>query len=1428
MFIGLDIGSVSVNAVLMDGGLRIIEDHYVRTKGQPVQTVRRVLADMLGRTPASAIEGIAVTGSGGKLASEILGCPFVNEIIAQSKASALFHPDVRTVIEIGGEDSKLILLERDAETREVRVRDFATNTLCAAGTGSFLDQQASRLGFSIEEFSQVALRSERPPRIAGRCSVFAKTDMIHLQQEGTPDYEIVAGLCHAMARNFKSNIGKGKDFERPIAFHGGVAANQGMIRAFESVLELRPGELLVPEHFASFGAIGAVISRVAQASSLWATGGTPVPPSRWVEAIDAYLGERRAERRTLPQLVDPGHVIHTEPDPFPEVSRKTSASETRATVPDPFPPGNEKINAYVGVDVGSISTNVVVLSEDGKVLARRYLMTAGRPIEAVVRGLKEVGDEVGQRVTVKGCCTTGSGRYLTGDFIGADVVKNEITAHATAAAWVNPDVDTMFEIGGQDSKYVRLENGAIVDFTMNKVCAAGTGSFLEEQAERLGVKIIDEFGRLALGSTAPANLGERCTVFMESDLNHHQQQGVPKQDLVAGLCYSIVYNYLNRVVEDRPVGSCVFFQGGVAANRGVVAAFQAVTGKRIVVPPHHDVMGAIGCALIAQKETVGLSRFKGFDLTRRRYTTEAFECRDCPNLCEVRRVAIEGEPPLHYGSRCGKYDEEKKAGLGAQVGARLPRLFREREQWLLNSYAKNKPDRPNGRAIGIPRITGYFEMFPFWKAFFTECGFQVVPSSRTNRAILREGLERVVAETCFPIKAAHGHVLELLRREVDYLFLPSVVNLKPRCEGTTNSYCCPYVQTVPYIANAALEFDRYPKTDVLMPTIHMQKGPGEVERVLIELSARLGIERRRAREALKVAWDAQRAFYQAVERRGREVLASLREGEVAVVIVGRPYNTCDDGLNLGLPDKLRDLGVLALPSDFVPTDDADIGADYPNMYWRYGQHILSLGRKIGAEPRLQALYITNFGCGPDSFIAKFFTREMRGKPYLTIEVDEHSADVGAVTRCEAFLDSLRSARPTQLPYRPLAHVQRYRRDRVIYVPYMDDHAQVIAAAMRHNGVEAVPLPISDAESVAIGRQFTSGKECFPCIVTTGDIVKTVRRPDFVPARSSFFMPSAMGPCRFGQYAKFHRMVLDSLGFEDVPMVELDQSSTDGFRGDVGSLGTSFRRLAWSGVVLTDLLQKITRQTRPYEKNPGDCDALYAHFLERMTTDVAAGRNLVPLAREIVAAFGTVARASCPGPKPRIGLVGEIYVRCNPHCNNFIARKLEDLGAEVWLPALEEWVDYTAYERKFDSRASGDFRAYLVELITEFVQEREVRRLTRPFRGAIRDFLYEAHTPRVVGLAKPYLPFAIRGEAILSMGRCVEYAHHGFDGVVNVIPFNCMPGTIVDALLERYRRFHPDMPILKMAYDGLTHVGEDTRIEAFVYQTRQHAQRTAGR
>jgi predicted CoA-substrate-specific enzyme activase len=1056
------------------------------------------------------------------------------------------------------------------------------------------------------------------------------------------------------------------------------------------------------------------------------------------------------------------------------------------------------------------------MDRNKRVIARRYLMTAGRPIEAVRSGLLEIGNEIGNRVVIKGVTTTGSGRYLIGDFIGADFVKNEITAHARGAVSINPEVDTVFEIGGQDSKYIRLDKGAVVDFTMNKVCAAGTGSFLEEQAEKLGINIKEEFGTLALSSKAPVGLGERCTVFMESSLNHYQQLGLPKQDLVAGLSYSIVLNYLNRVVEDRRIGDVVFFQGGTAYNRGVKAAFEKVCGKKVTVPAHHDVLGAIGSALIALENTAdGPSRFKGFDLAKRSYTVKSFECTDCPNNCEIRRVSIENEIPLHYGSRCGKFDEEKRESLGRH----LPRLFAEREKILLNDYSPERPIPDKAPTIGIPRTTLFFEMYPFWNVFFSELGFHVVTSPPTNQKIINRGCEAVVEEICFPIKVAHGHVLELLDRRVDYLMLPCVINMEHLCQEVETSYNCPYVQSLPYVVSAAVDFKKY-QTKVLKPVIHMEWGAGVLEPQLRELARDVGCSGSVIDKAINKAFNALNRFRKKLVQRGRQVLENLPQGTPSIVLVSRPYNGCDPGLNFRIPDKLRDMGVLAIPLDFLPVNGG-CGPEMKTMYWRYGQRILSAARTIAQNPDLHALYLTNFGCGPDSFIIKYFNREMKGKPFLTIEVDEHSADAGVITRLEAFLDSLQTARLTpeephpQPVHRPGAGLSGNLRK--VYIPYMDDHGLAIAAAMRNNNIAAEALPMSDEVTVEIGRRYTSGKECYPCILTTGDIVKKAISDDFDPERASFFMPSAMGPCRFGQYNRFQRFVLDDLGYKDVPMIVLDQ--TIECKDSFGNFGDGFRLLAWQSVIMVDYLKKLLLQTRPYEKQKGDSDTLYSECLERVVQTVGQQGTVGDLGKYAARRFASIP-VDRREPRPLIGIVGEIFVRSHQFSNNFFIRRIEELGGEAVMPTLQEWIEYTDWERKKNFRRQSNYRAYMSEVTKSLVQSYHVRKISRPFKGTVNHFLREIPTEEVMNLSSEYLHEEIRGEATLSMGRAVEYARHGFNGVVNIIPFNCLPGTIVNSLLCRFSQDYPQVPVLKMVYDGTIQSGDQTRIEAFMYQARQ--------
>ncbi len=1391
LYLGLDIGSVSANVSVITSEKDIVYDRYIRTHGQPLETVVSILKDLEKEFPGEKFEAVTMTGTASKQISNVLGARFVNEVIAQAKYIEQFYPQVRTIIDIGGEDSKLIQTSLDSNGR-LRIEDFSMNTLCAAGTGSFLDQQAHRFGLTIEEFGEIALKSETPPRIAGRCTVFAKTDMIHLQQAATPDYEIIAGLCYALVRNLKSNIAKGKNLLKPIAFQGGVAANMGVRRAFEVIFNLKEGELIIPEYFFSAGAIGASLLSLEEGVSTPAFGG--------VDALLRFINAHKIEaQRDEPLFLREEH------------------KKKKDTI-HPLPETGEKIEAYLGVDVGSISTNVVVIDKEGRLLAKQYLMTAGRPLEAVKKGLKAIGEAIGDKIEIVGAGTTGSGRYLTGDFIGADVIRNEITAQATASAFIDPKVDTIFEIGGQDSKYISLKNGAIVDFMMNKVCAAGTGSFLEEQAEKLGISIKKEFGELALSSKEPVRMGERCTVFMESDLVHHQQQGVKKEDLVAGLSYSIVKNYLNKVVEDRPIGNHIFYQGATAHNLGIVAAFEKVVGKPITVPPHNDVTGAIGVALLAMRErTWEKSRFKGFELSERKYEITSFECKGCPNRCEIRKVTIEGEKrPLFYGSRCDKYEVD----TSRKKGEHLPDLFQEREDYLFDGIEEQEDKEfPNGE-IGIPRALFFKEIFPFWLAFFNELGFKVVISEPSNKRLIHKGVEIMTAETCFPVKVAHGHVLDLIDKGIKRIFLPSVVDYKNPYPEAQRAVICPYAQALAYTVHSSIDFAAH-NVEVIQPVIFFGRGDKALKKGLLDLARKLGINPFKVGKAMEKAKEAQSRFYQRLLDRGREVLEGLKDDEVAMVIVSRPYNGFDSGINLNIPKKLKDLGVLSIPMDFLPLDEPEYGEEAKYHYWRYGQKILSAAEIVRKHPQLYAIYITNFGCGPDSFIAHFFRQRLKGKPYLEIEIDEHSSDVGAVTRLEAFLDSLKNVegefhKETELKVpKGVTRTQR----RKVYIPPMTDHSHAVAAAFEACGIEADVLPESDEETLALGRKYTSGKECYPCILTTGDMVKFIKNNGDV-SNIAFFMPSGSGPCRFGQYHRFHRMVLDELGYEDVPILAPNQDER--FYEVLGVVGNEFTKLGWLGIVAVDLLEKKLRETRPYEVNKGETDRVYQHHLKEICRTIREKGDLVEALKKARKDFESIPVRE-PGSKPVVGIVGEIYIRSNRFANENVVREIEALGGEAWLPPISEWIFYTNYISLQRAWQKRNYKQYFKLYLTNRVQAKLEHELEQVFHGSLRN-LKEPSTKETLDMAHPYLHPSFEGEAILSIGKSMDYYKKGACGLVNVMPFTCMPGTIVNALLKRFREDHDNIPFLNLPFDGQEQTTTKTRLEAFMYQVYQFCER----
>ena len=666
----------------------------------------------------------------------------------------------------------------------------------------------------------------------------------------------------------------------------------------------------------------------------------------------------------------------------------------------------QRIDVYLGIDVGSVSTNLVVIDSSGNLLKEIYVPTAGRPIEVVTAELREIAQELGDRIHVCGVGTTGSGRELIGELAGADTVNDEITAHKTGTMHVcrqlgMPDVDTIFEIGGQDAKFIRIRHGVVVDFTMNEACAAGTGSFLEEQAEKLGVAIKGEFARLALSSRNPIRLGERCTVFMGRDVSSLLLKGAAVGDLCAGLAYSVALNYLNRVVRGRNIGDVIYFQGGTAYNDAVAAAFAVILKKHVVVPPHNGVIGAIGMALIARDRmlaTGGESRFRGFDLNRVKRTSRDFVCRACSNYCEMKEFVIDGEKS-YWGDQCS--DKFRKR---ARTDRRpvIHDLISEREIWL---QAALTPPREGQKTIGIPRAMFFFDRFPFWCTYLQELGYNVAVSPATDTSIAAHSEELALAQPCFPVQVAHGHVQALLKQGVDYVLLPNVVDAEtPFMQA--ESKLCPWNQTLPFVVRAVETLESDLETKLLCPTLHFRQGAGYVREELRALARRLGTSKKDSDAAVEKAFRAQENFSQGLRRAGDAAIETLRKtGEPAIVLLGRPYNIYDRAACCDIPRKLRSVyGTNVLPLDFLLLAGEDISAINDNMYWHSGRMILAAAQIVRKFPGLHLIYISNFKCGPDSYL-KSFIEDACGKPSLVLQFDGHSNDAGYITRCEAYLDS---------------------------------------------------------------------------------------------------------------------------------------------------------------------------------------------------------------------------------------------------------------------------------------------------------------------------------------------------------------------------------------------------------------------------------------
>ena len=1367
-YLGIDLGAETIKLLELSGAPGELQcTRRVRIEHHKNPGI--VLLEALKAWDWEGVTGAAITGRLGRITA-LPKIPVRQALAAGSRE--IFGDRPVTVVSIGSRGFSVL------ELREAEVETFRENGRCAQGTGNFLQQLVGRFGLEVEEASRLAAEEPDPAQLSGRCPVILKTDMTHLANKGERRSRILAGLLDAIAENVQTLI-KPRACPPDLALAGGVARSARVREHFRrftarhgmNLLDLESEDGLFLE------AIGAARFAAGHAQSL--------------PRLDALLAPvRRSPLESLPGLSE------------------SLARVRRLEKPTPVP-REEATGLIFGFDIGSTGSKAVALDPvDGVALWSAYLPTDGAPVGAAQQLLREFLESKACRHRIKGFGVTGSGREIVGSLLstcyGAESVSvlNEIAAHATGALACDPRVDTIFEIGGQDAKYIRLAAGRVVDAAMNEACSAGTGSFIEEQGRRFaGIESVTQLGEAALAADRGAALGQHCSIFMAEVMDEAVAAGVPQERIVAGIYDSVVANYLNRVKGSRSVGQVVFCQGMPFAADALAAAVARQTGAEVIVPAEPGLMGALGIARLAAEEITWQS---AETLDGRRFLEARVERKDqfvCSstqgcggggNKCRIERLGtvVEGERKrFTWGGNCSLWDRGTRR---VKLPDRAPDPFRERRERVAALIA----GLSERRGKPVIALTDEFQLqglLPFFATFLHRLGFDLEIATGAGREALRRGIEQAAVPFCAPMQQYHGLVAELAETGADYLFLPMIREV-PRVDGEAHSSVCPITQGAPDVIRLGLR-----STRILSPVVDMGEGffdSGTFMDSCRELAELLGIHREAAwRPAWKAAREAQAEFDADLLALGRRALDFCRDhGAIPVVVLGRGYTIHNDVLNSNVPAILREQGALAIPLDCLPlAEDAPV---FHEVFWGHSQRILRAAWEVRRTPGLYSVFCSNYSCGPDSFTVHTYAWLMEGKPFAIVETDGHAGDAGTRTRMEAFLhcvrEDLRGAGtapmrdPAALRIEAQSFQEIMRRGERLLIPPMGPEAEAVAAALRGIGVPAEVLPLSRPETLRQGRRHTSGKECLPMTLTLGALLERVERdPD---DRYVFLLPAACGPCRFGAYHSLQRMILDRLGRAD--QVRLWSPPFGDYFQD---LPAGFAAVAYTGLVAFGVLEEALHHVRPAETVSGEAERIHRRWsqelsraLERATAgdmartrvllEVSSGRvyGIPALLRDAVL---ELAKLDSGRSLPKVLLAGEIYVRLDTFANGDVARALEARGLRVGLEPVSEMVQYSEHA----AWAKGD-RGGIGDRLERWVRNRIFALCHRSAAGPL-GWPEPAPMADILDAAAPYMRDALEGETVLSLGVPIRaWRRKEIDGAVLVGPLECMPNKLAEAQL----------------------------------------------
>ncbi|BDD89459.1 acyl-CoA dehydratase activase [Desulfofustis limnaeus] len=1394
--LGIDVGSVAIGLVVVDRRKRVVVSAYRFHHGE----VRRALAETLAaQIDLQQIDLIAATAS---TPMWVKADRRYDNQVAVITAARMAIPRVRGILNVGGEKFSLAVFDEQGSYRGSRA-----NTSCAAGTGAFLDQQAVRLSLSsAEELGNTALacRTEGP-KIASRCAVFAKTDLIHAQQEGYRLEEICDGLCRGLAKNIVDTLFSAEIESGDIIFCGGVSRNRAVVHHIE---DLTGRIITVPDNSHLFGAIGACVcllqdreeqdiparQGVAQAGVM---GRSSVEKKYYYQPLalqwSSYPSFQGRERYEYP--VSGGAAV--EVDIYSDLAAET-AWQVR-----------------LGIDIGSTSTKAALVDAAGQVIAGFYTRTAGQPlvaVQSICRSIADIEAKRGRSFSINGCATTGSGRKFIGIIVGADLVVDEITAHARAAYQLNPQVDTIIEIGGQDAKFTTLADGRVTSSTMNTVCAAGTGSFIEEQAARLGCPLVELSDRTA-GIAAPL-ASDRCTVFMERDINHLLSEGYRVDEVLAAVLHSVRENYLLKVAQESAIGDVVCFQGATAKNRSLVAAFEQKLGKPIHVSRFCHLTGALGSALILadeENDQRSASRFVGLELHRLTIPLRSEVCDLCANHCKLSVAEVAGKQ-VAYGFLCGR-DYDTKAFVKRE--SRAYDLLGERRRPL----KKTRVTASDEIRIGIPAAVHLIDDMGLWQRFFSYLDIPTV-ISHSSRDALKRGTYLRKAEFCAPVTAMHGHV-DWLLDQADYVFLP--VYLEDRTREGRRHYCY-YTQYLPPLAAAAVPEgdDRVlsPVLRYLYTSFHTKM---QLYRMLQPITRRsIGFLEvstaydRASSEDQNDRITRRQAFAQRLQERQGD------DGDIAVVFLGRPYNVLAPELNGSIPGLFRSLGIDAYFQDMVAVEPESLQRIRPllnEIHWKYAARILEKAEAIGALPGVYPVYLTSFKCAPDSFALDYFKRIMahHNKPYLILELDEHDSNVGYETRIEAAVRSFRNhragaeaaKRTHSLFVRPQA--QRDCTGKTIIFPNWDRiTCSFLVSVLRHEGIDAVLMEESD-DSIRRSLKHNTG-QCIPLNAIAQGYMDTIAAHGLEPDRCLLWLNESWLACNIRLYPHHIRTILADHGLRDAGVYLGNLSLSE--------IGLRAVKDAYFCYLFGGMLRRVACRIRPYEVYPGETDRVVERAITMLNEAFAGGLDKEGMLEEIIGRFEWIETRS--EPRPKVAIFGDLYSRDNRVMNQDLIRFIERHGGEVLTTPYSDYAKMIAfpYFRKWFNE--GHYLHVLSNSAALMTMKQLEKTYQAIFNRILREPVKEFNDSPADILARFGVAIEHTGESMDNLLK-VHYTkkfHPDVALFVQASPALCCASLITEAMRERIEAV-TGVPVVSVTYDG-TGGGKNDVIVPYLRHLRQKA------